>query len=107
LIGPSRGSALIQRTAAGVASSAGTRISAHFWFSAETPTWTFRSGQMIRRAEWPSICCAIARTSSANFGSLSSARILACRLVSTWNVCCGQMAITAKASVIKSRGTSS
>ena len=44
-IGPSNGSALMNRTAAGVCNSSGMRVSAKCWFSTLTPSQTFDRGQ--------------------------------------------------------------
>lgn len=48
-MGPSRGSALIQRTAAGTLSRSGMRLSAFFWSSAVTPGQAFL-GQPLRHS---------------------------------------------------------
>src|SRR5690606_29198045 len=44
VMGPRSGSALTNRIAAGVFTSAGMRMSAHFWSSAETPSQMFSTG---------------------------------------------------------------
>jgi hypothetical protein len=45
--GPSNGSALMNRTAAGVCSSSGIRSSANRWFSTLTPSHTFGNGHTV------------------------------------------------------------
>ena len=47
--GPNIGSHDTNRTAAGVASNSGMRLSAHRWFSAETPSHTFGRGKWTVR----------------------------------------------------------
>jgi hypothetical protein len=115
-IGPSSGSQDRNLTAAGVSSSAGMRMSAHFWFSTDTPRCTFGSGQpcfgrghgrfVTLGSDSTGRCSSSRSTSSSKSGLDSSDRIRACRFVRIWNVCCGASDITAKTLAMKSSGTS-
>lgn len=82
-------------------------MSAHCWFSTETPTQTLVSGQVGSGRSGLLRAKTLSRTNTAVRKSalLSRDRIRPCRLVSSWNVCHGLAAMTAKTLAMNSSGT--